>query len=98
MTQDAWLDKHPYLQPVADFHAQISAAVAGISIAGAHIPSFDNYIGDYKAGTPLLQSAQAEIDFEPAEVILVSLIESISAKPLPEKLALEFRALNCAAN
>ena len=91
MTQDVWLDRHPYLQPVADFHAQVSAAVAGISIACAHTANFDNYIGDYKAGTPLLRSAQAEIDFEPAEAILVSLIESMSAKPLPEKLALECR-------
>jgi FdhE protein len=91
ITQDVWLDRHPYLQPVADFHAQVSAAVAGISIVCAHIPNFENYIGDYKAGTPLLRSAQAAIDFEPAEAILVSLIESMSTKPLPEKLVLECR-------
>jgi len=91
MTQDVWLERHPYLQPVADFHAQVSAAAAGIPIARAHIPNFDSYIGDYKAGIPLLQSSQAAIDLEPAEAILVSLVESMASKPLPEKLAIECR-------
>ena len=91
MTHDVWLDRHSYLQPVADFHAQVSAAVARISIPCAHTPNFDNYIDDYKAGTPLLRSSRAAVDLEPAEAILVSLIESMSTKPLPEKLALECR-------
>jgi len=91
MTQHVWLDRHPYLQPVADFQAQVSAAAAGISNARAHTPNFDNYSGDYKAGIPLLQSSHAAIDLEPAQAILVSLVESMASKPLPEKLALECR-------
>jgi FdhE protein len=94
MTQDAWLDKHPYLQPVADFYAQVSAAVAGIPIACAHTPNFDNYIGDYKAGIPLLRSAQAEIDFEPAEAMIVSLLENLTSQHLPENFVGECRVLH----
>ena len=30
MTRDAWLAAHPYLQPVADLHALVDAAAAGI--------------------------------------------------------------------
>ena len=92
MTQDVWLDRHPYLQPVADFQAQVSAAAAGISDARAHTPNFNKYIGDYKAGIPLLRSAQAAIDFGPAEVVLVLLVEILASMPLPEKLKEECRA------
>jgi FdhE protein len=91
MTQDMWLESHPYLRPVADFHAQVAVAAAGIPSSSAHIPNWDNYLGDYQAGIPLLRSSQAAINFEPAEAMLVSLIESMASKPMPEKLALECR-------
>jgi FdhE protein len=94
MTQDVWLARHPYLQRVADFHAQVSAAAAGISAARTHTPNFDNYIADYKAGIPLLRSSQAAIDLEPAEAILVSLVESLASQPLPENFAGECRVLH----
>lgn len=92
MTQDVWLNQHPYLQPVADFQAQVSAAAGGISVPRAHTPDLDNYIGDYKAGIPLLQSAQAAIDFESAEAVLASLVERLATMPLPERLREECRA------
>jgi FdhE protein len=91
MTQDVWLESHPYLRPVADFHAQVAMAAASIPSGSAQIPNWDNYRGDYQAGVPLLRSAHAAIDFEPAEAILVSLVESMASKPSPEKLALECR-------
>jgi FdhE protein len=91
MTQDVWLESHPYLRRVADFHAQVAMAAASIPSGSAQIPNWDNYRGDYQAGIPLLRSAHAAIDFEPAEAILVSLVESMASKPSPEKLALECR-------
>ena len=94
MIHDVWLAKHPYLQRAADFHAQVAAAAAGISVARPRTPKFDDYIGDYKAGIPLLRSSQAAIDFEPAEPILVSLVESLASQPLPEKFADECRVLH----
>jgi len=97
MIHDVWLAKHPYLQRAADFHAQVAAAAAGISVARPHTPNFDDYIGDYKAGIPLLRSSQAAIDFEPAEPILVSLVESLASQPLPEKFADECRVAHSIA-
>jgi FdhE protein len=94
MIHDVWLAKHPYLQCAADFHALVAAAAAGISNARAHTPNFDNYSGDYKAGIPLLQSSHAAIDLEPAQAILVSLVESLASQPLPEKFAGECRVLH----
>ncbi len=92
MTQDVWLESHPYLRPVADFHAQVALAAAAIPSGSALIPNWDNYHGDYQAGIPLLRSLCAAIDFEPAEAILVSLIESMASMRVPEKLSLECRA------
>ncbi len=94
MNQDLWLASHPYLRPVADFHGQVALAAASIPSGGAHIPNWNDYLGDYQAGIPLLRSSRAAIDFEPAEAILVSLVESMASKPLPEKLAEECRVSN----
>jgi FdhE protein len=65
--------------------------MACVPSGSAPIPNWDDYLDDYQAGIPLLRSAQAAIDFEPAEAILVSLVESLASKPLPEKLAEECR-------
>jgi FdhE protein len=94
MTQDTWLASHPYLQSIAEFHAQIAAAAASMPSDSARIPEWQDYIDDYQARIPLLRSSNVAIDFEPAEAILVSLVESLAAKPLPEKLAAECRVLD----
>jgi FdhE protein len=94
VTQDVWLARHPYLQRVVDFHAQVSAAAVGISVARPRTPNFDNYIGDYKVGIPLLRSSQTAIDFEPAEAILVSLVENLALQTLPENFAGGCRVLH----
>ena len=94
MTQDVWLAKHPYLRSVADFDAQVATAAASIPSGSVHIPNWDDYVGDYQAGIPLLRSSHVAIAFEPAEAILVSLVESLTPKLLPEKLARECRVLD----
>jgi FdhE protein len=92
MNQDVWLKKHPYLQPAADFHAQVAMAAASIPTNSARIPNWDDYVGEYRAGIPLLRSSHTAIDFMPAEMIVVAFVESLAAMPLPEKLANECRA------
>jgi FdhE protein len=92
MTQDVWLSNHPYLRSVAEFHAQVAAA-ASIPSGSADIPNWSDYISDYQAGIPLLRSSGAAIDLEPTGAMLVSLAESLASRPLPEKLAAEWRLL-----
>jgi FdhE protein len=94
MTQDVWLARHPYLRSVADFRAQVAAAAASVPSGSAHVPNWDDYVGDYQAGIPLLQSSHVAIDFEPVEAILRLLVEALTSEPLPEKLAAECRDLN----
>src|SRR6516225_2605632 len=93
MTQDVWLSKHPYLRSIADFHEQVAAAADSVPIASVQVPDWKNYTGDYQAGIPLLRSSHA-IDLDPAEPVVVSLVESLASKPLPEKLAAECRVLD----
>ena len=59
-----------------------------------HIPNWDDYFGDYQAGIPVLRSSHVAIDPKPAEAILMSLVKSLAAKPLPESLAAECRVLD----
>ena len=91
MTHDVWLESHPYLQPVADVLLQVAIAAAGISNSRAHIPSWNDYLDDYQSGVPLLRSSHVALDFEPVEAMLLSLVESITSKVLPEELAAQCR-------
>jgi len=94
ISQEAWLERRPYLRPVADFHAQVALAAASIPFTGVHFPSWDNYSSDYGAGVPQLRSSRVSIDFETAAAIVASLVESLTSKPLAEKLAEEARVLD----
>jgi FdhE protein len=94
MTQDAWLARHPYLEAVADLEARVDAVVAEVSIPRARIPRWDDYIGDFHHGVPLLHSARVVIDLGQAEGIVASLVERLASGPLPGKLAEDSRALN----
>jgi FdhE protein len=98
MTRDVWLGKHPYLQRVADLQALVDAALAGVAIPVARVPNFDDYLDDFHAGVPLLRSPKVSIDLRDVERVLASLVEALTAKPLPGKLAQDSRTLEAQLN
>jgi len=85
MTLAEWLARHPYLQPVADLHARVDAAIATIAIPAAAIPDWTAYVEDFHAGSPLLQGSQASIDLAPVDIALHALLDALSATPLAER-------------
>lgn len=87
MTQHNWLVAHPYLQPLASFHAEVNSALDELLVTSDHVPAWDNYAADFHAGVPLLQSSKVAIDLKSAERLLISLIERLTAIPLPQPLA-----------
>jgi FdhE protein len=93
VTQDLWLTRHPYLRPIADFHAQVARAATDIPIPCAGIPDWNNYIGDYRKGIPLLRSSHTAVDLQPAEHLLVSLVEKLHSQPMHGQFATENRDL-----
>jgi FdhE protein len=93
VTLDAWLRSHPYLQPVAQLHAQVDAATAAISPAGFSAVRWEDYSGDFLNGVPLLHSSSLTIDCAPVEEITTSLIDSLSSNSLPTNLAEEVQAV-----
>jgi FdhE protein len=94
MSPDVWIARHPYLEPLADFHARVSAVANSVKIECPSVPNWDHYADDYQRGIPLLESSQAAIDREPAERVVVSLVEKLTSVPLPERTARECRDLN----
>jgi FdhE protein len=94
MTRDVWLARHPYLQPVADLHAWVDAALAEVFIPCSDIPIWDDYVEDFYAGVPLLRSSMIAIDFKPVETAVVALVEELAPKSLAGRLAEENRALH----
>ncbi len=83
MNQETWVTSHPYLQPVASLHRQIDAEMAGMTVASSEMPAWDDYTGDFVAGVPLLRSSALSIDCLPAEKMIRSKVERLTASPLP---------------
>jgi len=93
MYQNEWLATHPYLKHVAELHAAIDSVASELSVPTIAIPAFENYLPDYRAGVPLLQSDAVELDFAPAENLLIALTKKLASTPLPGNLADECRRL-----
>ena len=59
----------------------------------ARVPDWDDYRPDYLAGVPLLASADALVDLEPAGRMAATLLEQLASGGSPDWLAAEARAL-----
>jgi FdhE protein len=94
MTRDVWLARHPFLQPVADLHSQVDTALAEVFIPSPAIPLWDDYLDDFYAGVPLLQSSKVAIDLNPVGITVAALLEELASKSLPGRLGEETRALD----
>src|SRR5215510_11312865 len=93
LMREGWLERHPYLRAMADVHALVEGAVAEVNVPSASTPTWDDYLDDFRAGVPLLQSSSVAIDLDPAAGAIASLVEKTALLPLPDKLASESRAL-----
>jgi FdhE protein len=94
VTRDVWLSRHSYLEPVAQLHTLVDAAVAGIPSENRCAPIWDDYTADFQQGVPLLESSAAHIDLSAAAKAVMLLIEKLSSVLLSGKLAHETRSLD----
>jgi FdhE protein len=81
LTLPAWLAAHPYLKPLAQFIARVDRAVEEIETPRAGDPVWDDYAADFHAGVPLLVSAGAGLELEPAARMALALVERLSSGP-----------------
>lgn len=93
MTLENWLSKHPYLRPVAAFHAQVAEAVNSIPAAHARIPDWQEYSEEYKRGVPVLAISPELIDSEQVERSVGLLLEKLASMRLPEEIHQQSLAL-----
>jgi FdhE protein len=94
VTHDIWLSRHSYLEPVAQLHTLVDAAVVGIPTEHPCAPIWDDYAADFQQGVPLLESSVAPIDITAAANAVMLLIEKLSSALLSGKLAQETRSLD----
>lgn len=92
MTQDAWLRTHPYLEPIAQLHAQIDAAVAEIPATRCTV-DWEDYGNDFLRGVPLLRSSAVGIDYAPVEKIIRLYVDRLALSSLPTGLAEQVESL-----
>jgi FdhE protein len=93
MTREDWLTRHPYLQSVADFEAQVEAAASVIPIPDLAICHWDDYVSEFLNGVPLLHSSGAAIDLQPAEEGITRLIHELASRALHDPPAKQIAAL-----
>jgi FdhE protein len=79
---------------MADLQALINSSVTDISIPIIRVPAWDMYVGDFRAGIPLLRSANIAINLRDGEIFLSSILHALSTKSLPVALADQVRALD----
>ncbi len=78
---DAWLAAHPYLARVGGVYARIEAALAEVPMPPAVVPRWEDYRTDYLEGVPVLESARAGVDLEPAGTVAIALVERLAVEP-----------------
>jgi FdhE protein len=93
VTHDVWLSRHAYLQPLAQLHALVDRAAAGISNKDSYVPIWDDYTADFLQGIPLLEYSPAVIDITATTREMMLLMENLASAPLPDKVAQETRAI-----
>lgn len=86
MTLEDWLAGHSYLRPLAGVVDSIDDALSEIGTPETGSPGWEAYLSDFQAGIPLLRSARAGVDFEPAGMITLALVEKLSSHGFPEKM------------
>lgn len=82
MDRQAWLERHPFLAPLAALNGVVER---GPVPAALPEPRFPEYAADHAAGVPLLASEAAAVDVLPAAVAGVrALLDRLEAAPLPD--------------
>ena len=93
MTPDAWLAGHPYLQPVAEVRALVDTAASRVAAPLAREPDWQDYLVDFQAGIPLLQSERVALDVSDPWCVVLSMLDALRSMPLPRALAEQCQAL-----
>lgn len=92
MTYEAWVERHPYLQPVAAMRATVDRAAAQLAQPVDRDPDWERYLEHFHAGVPLLQSDRAAIDLADPETRVRSMLDALAPAPLPPPIAEQCRA------
>ena len=74
------MQSHPYLRPVAELCARVESLADDVASAYGTpgLPAWNDYASDFREGIPLLRSASAAIDLEPAGRMTASLVERVA--------------------
>lgn len=93
MTRDAWVARHPYLQPVADLRASVESAAARVVTPVERVPDWQDYLGDFHGGIPLLWSGHTELDVSDGPAVVLGMLGELMRAMPPVWLADQCRAL-----
>lgn len=95
MSTDEWVQRHQYLQPIAELQGLVEATLDEISIPDAPVPQWAAYACDYYDGMSLLQSRNADVDLRPAAGILKSFLKKLATRSHSARRVIdEIQALN----
>lgn len=88
VTREAWIEAHPYLEPVARFQAALAELVGSLPLPDPPPLRWEEYAPEFEAGVPLLRSeAAGQALLRAAAPSLPALVELASEAPLAEPFA-----------
>jgi FdhE protein len=90
---ERWLEDHAYLRQLAELSGRVEHALSELTVPPLAVPAWEAYRDDLVEGIPLLSSAGARVDLEPAGALVVDLLRRLETEPLPAPVAVEVRAL-----
>lgn len=98
MTCDAWVARHPYLQPIAAARVLVDAAAAQVTPSLVDEPDWERYADDFHSGIPLLQSERAAICLNDPRSIVRRMLDELLSMPLPAWLVRECKGSRAATD
>ena len=93
MNYDAWLARHPYLQPVADLRVLVDTAARRVAGGVIREPDWEAYLADFQAGVPLLGSERAAVGLDDPLKIVRGMLDALLPLPVLPGLAGQCDAL-----
>jgi FdhE protein len=82
----SWVDAHPYLKSIAQFHSALEATVSRAAIDSVPLPDFNTFRREFAEGTPLLRSSCRLQFAKPATTLVGRLAETTAAENASEKV------------
>jgi len=92
-SRQAWVEAHPYLEPLARFETVVADSAARTSLPEIDATPRESAATDHSAGIPLLRGRSARVQLAAAAEVLAQLAAQVAGSLLPPDMVVPCRQL-----